>query len=356
MSSAAKCRSLKVTHLRYNYGFSQLSCSTLNIAQCGASLAKMGWCFHRWGCGCIFIASEYFKASVAKSGIMAVHKTVGVDIGGTHITAALVDLEKGTLVADSVIREHVNAKGNKAAIIQDWALGIKKVAGDAEADGLRIGIAMPGPFNYAAGISLMQNQDKYDALYGLNVKELLAEALHISTTKFQFMNDAACFLQGEAFGGAAKGASRVMGLTLGTGLGSAFYRDGMAEDAALWRSPFKEGIAEDYLSARWFLKRYFSLSGRKVDNVKSLVELLPSDAQVRTVFDEFGQHLGSFLLPYINSRKPEVVVIGGNIANALHLFQPALQETLASEGITVPVKQALLGEEAALIGAASLWK
>lgn len=296
------------------------------------------------------------KALLAKSGIMAVHKTIGVDIGGTHITAALVDLEKGTLIADTLIREHVDAKGNKAAIIQDWAQGIKQVAGDAEADGLRIGIAMPGPFDYAAGISLMQNQDKFDALYGLNVKELLAEALQISTAKFQFMNDAACFLQGEAFGGAAKGASRAIGLTLGTGLGSAFYRDGMAEDAALWRAPFKEGIAEDYLSARWFLKRYFSLSGRRVDNVKSLVELLPSDAQVQTVLNEFGQYLGHFLLPYINSEKPEVVVIGGNIAQSMHLFKPALEQTLASEGTSVPVKQALLGEKAALIGAASLWK
>lgn len=287
---------------------------------------------------------------------MAVHKTVGIDIGGTHITAALVDLEKGTLEADTLTREHVDAKGNKAAIIQKWAQVIKHAAGNVEADVLWIGIAMPGPFDYAAGISLMQNQDKYDALFGLNIKELLSEALKISTAKFKFMNDAACFLQGEAFGGAAKGASRAIGLTLGTGLGSAFYRNGMAEDAALWRAPFREGIAEDYLSVRWFLKRYFSLSGRKVNNVKSLVELLPSDAQVQTVFGEFGQNLGHFLLPYINSGKPEVVVIGGNIAQSMHLFKPALEHSLASEGINVPVKQALLGEEAAMIGAASLWK
>ncbi|WP_162052519.1 ROK family protein [Pontibacter pamirensis] len=287
---------------------------------------------------------------------MAVQKKVGVDIGGTHITAALVDLEKGTLLADSLIREHVDAKGNKADIIHSWAQGIRNVTGGSTPEELRVGIAMPGPFDYAEGISLMQNQDKYDALYGINVKELLADALQMPPAHFQFMNDAACFLQGEAFGGAAKGAERAVGLTLGTGLGSAFYRDGMAEDAALWRSPFKEGIAEDYLSSRWFTKHYCSLSGNEVSNVKSLVELLPSDALVQTVFNEFGQHLAQFLLPYMEREKPEVVVIGGNIAQALDLFEPALLQTLVSQGITVPVKQGELGEEAALIGAACLWK
>ncbi|RDV13582.1 ROK family protein [Pontibacter diazotrophicus] len=287
---------------------------------------------------------------------MAVQKTVGVDIGGTHITAALVDLKEGTLLADTHIREHVDAKGNKTNIIHSWAQGIKNVTAGSAPEELRIGIAMPGPFDYAKGISLMQNQEKYDALYGINVKELLADALQVPPAHIQFMNDAACFLQGEAFGGAAKGAERAIGLTLGTGLGSAFYRDGMAEDAALWRSPFKEGIAEDYLSSRWFTKRYHSLSGNEVPNVKSLVELLPSDALVQSILDEFGRHLGQFLRLYIDREKPEVIVIGGNIAQSLELFKPALLKTLASQGISAPVKQGELGEAAALIGAASLWK
>lgn len=287
---------------------------------------------------------------------MADYRTVGVDIGGTHITAALVDLDRSALLAETVVREHVDAKGKKADIIRSWAQGIQHTLKGNLAEDVRVGIAMPGPFEYEAGISLMKNQDKYDALYGLNVKELLAEALQMPPAHFQFMNDAACFLQGEVFGGAAKGAARAMGLTLGTGLGSAFYQDGIAEDAALWRSPFKEEIAENYLSARWFISRYHTLTGNEVSNVKSLVDLLPSDERVQAVLNEFGVNLGQFLIPFIERRKPEVVVIGGNIAQALELFQPALQQTLAAQGVTVPVKQAELGEEAALIGAASLWK
>lgn len=287
---------------------------------------------------------------------MADQFTIGVDIGGTHITAARVNLQKGLLLPDTLIREHVDARGEKADIIQSWAQGIEGAAAGSTRETLRIGIAMPGPFDYAAGVSGMQNQEKYDALYGLNVKRLLANALHIQPAHIQFMNDAACFLQGEAFGGAAKGAERAIGLTLGTGLGTAFYSDGLAEDAALWCAPFKEGIAEDYVSSRWFTKRYHTLTGKEVPNVKTLVSLLPSEPLVQTVFDEFGQNVGEFLVPYFQRERPDVVVIGGNIAQALDLFLPALQQTLASQAISVPIKKAELGEEAALIGAASLWK
>lgn len=287
---------------------------------------------------------------------MADPTVVGVDVGGTHITAARVDLKAGTLQAETLTRAHVQANGKKEEIISSWANNIKAAAGAGTTGGLRIGIAMPGPFDYENGISLMKFQDKYDALYGLDVKALLADALQLQPEHIRFMNDAACFLQGEAFGGAAKGANRAIGLTLGTGLGSATYENGLAVDAALWCSPFKEGIAEDYLGARWFLKRYQDISGLEVPHVKALVDLLPEYPLVQQVFEEFGQQLGEFLAPHIQQTNSEVVVIGGNIGQALALFLPQLQQTLFEHAVSIPILRAQLGEEAALIGGASLWE
>ena len=132
----------------------------------------------------------------------------------------------------------------------------------------KIGIAMPGPFDYENGISYIKDQNKYEALYGLNIKEQLAKKLEISISDISILNDAACFLQGEVFGGAGQGFKRVMGLTLGTGFGSARSVDGKTDDADLWCSPYREGIAEDYLSTRWFLKQYKEISGKLVKNVK----------------------------------------------------------------------------------------
>lgn len=287
---------------------------------------------------------------------MADPTVVGVDIGGTYITAALVNLKLGALHTEALKRAHMQANGAKEEIISSWARTIKAAAGASAPEKLRIGIAMPGPFDYEKGISLMKFQEKYDALYGLDVKELLAAELQMQPEHIRFMNDAACFLQGETFGGAAKGAECSIGLTLGAGLGSAIYENGLAVDAALWCSPFKEGIAEDYMSARWFTKRYQDLTGLEVPHVKALVDLLPEYPLVQEIFEEFGQQLGEFLSPHLQTTKAEVVVIGGNVSKALALFLPQLQQTLFEYAFSVPVRQAQLGAAAALIGAATLWE
>ena len=284
------------------------------------------------------------------------HKTVlGVDIGGSHITAALVDLETKTIVPGTQARAHINAQGTVQEVVAAWGAVIRKALGARPAAETKLGVSMPGPFDYEEGICLFQNQDKYDCLYGLNVKELLARQLKSKPENIKLSNDAGCFLTGEVFGGAAKGASSAIGITLGTGLGSATLQHGIAGDADLWRAPFKDGIAEDYLSTRACVQAYKRLSGKKVKDVKALAALYARDADAREVFREFAENLALFLAPYLRELKPEVVIIGGNIANAWEMFVPATVSNLASMGLHVPIKKAALAEEAALIGAASYW-
>jgi glucokinase len=221
----------------------------------------------------------------------------------------------------------------------------------------QIGIAMPGPFDYENGIALMRNQGKYDALYGVNVRALVAEQLQLAETDIRLLNDAACFLQGEVVGGAAKGCNRAIGMTLGTGLGTARYKEGMAEDADLWKIPFQAGIAEEYLSSRWFVKRYEELTGSQVPHVKAIVDRAPLEpAPVEALFREFGQNLALFLVPFVQEAQPEVIVLGGNISKAYTLFEAALKQGLVQQNCLLPTRVAELGEEAALIGAASLWQ
>ncbi|WP_207532116.1 ROK family protein [Desertivirga arenae] len=280
---------------------------------------------------------------------------MGVDIGGSHITAALVDLDTRKVLQDTWTRNNVNSHDEVDEIIQAWTEAIKGAFESLKINITKIGIGMPGPFDYEKGICFVKNQDKYDSLYGLNIKELLAKALGTSPDRIRFMNDAACFLQGEAFGGAGKGFSRIIGLTLGTGLGSSVYSDNMAIDADRWNSPFKESIAEDYLSTRWFLKQYKELSGNVVTNVRVLVALAETDPLAAEVFRQFGQNLGQFLNEFIATENPEAIILGGNIANAYDLFESSLHESISDEFKEIPVFKALLGEEAALIGASSLW-
>ena len=279
---------------------------------------------------------------------------LGVDIGGSHITAALVDLESRQVVTGSRKRKLVNSQGSAEEIFRDWTDVIEEAFGNTEKKVCKIGIAMPGPFDYDEGVSLIEEQDKFNALFGMNVKNVLADRLGIASNQIRFINDAASFLQGEVFCGAGQDEERVLGFTLGTGLGSAICVDGLANDAGLWNSPFKEGIAEDYLSTRWFVQRYRELSGLSVSGVKDLIEGHPSF--VNQVFLEFAENLCLFLLPLIQQYNPGTIVFGGNISNAHEHFLPVVKKHLEAAGIDVALKPAQLNEDASLLGAASSWQ
>eukprot|EP01133_Synstelium_polycarpum_P009324 gene9324-10930_t len=279
---------------------------------------------------------------------------MGIDIGGSHITAALIDLDLKKEVEGTWVRDRVNGRGTINEVMDAWTESIAKVTNAYAGEVSQIHIAMPGPFAYKKGVSLIKNQDKYRSLYGKNIKDMLAERLNISTSAIHFMNDAACFLQGEVFTGSMNGYDHAIGLTLGTGLGTAHYVNGQAKDADFWKMPFNKGIAEDYLSTRWFIKRYFELSGNTIKDVRELVEKYAGTPEFKEVFAEFSQNLAAFLYKFIRKKMPLASVIGGNISNAEQYFLDDTRRNLAEMmGYSFPVRKSLLNEKATLIGAAA---
>lgn len=278
----------------------------------------------------------------------------GIDIGGSHITAALIDLQSHAIIRNSLTRIHINSKGNAEQIINEWTRTIANCKTHHPKTLKKIGIAMPGPFDYEKGISFIKDQDKYESLYNLNVKELLAKSLQIEESDIFMMNDASCFLKGELFGGAARDCNNVIGITLGTGLGSATFRDGIIYDGDLFYTPYKYATAEDYLSTRWFIKQYKELTGKPAKNVKEIRERVPEDETATALFTAFGNNLGEVLAAYIKKHNAETVVIGGNIINAWDLFIDEAKNVLKDNSLNVSLLKAKLGEEAALMGAGSL--
>lgn len=292
---------------------------------------------------------------------------VGIDIGGSHITVAVVDMEVRTVLPGSLIREKVDRFGTADAILDAWTGAIEQCLKrsslcypDAgifdQYERLNIGIAMPGPFEYESGISMIKGFDKYDSLYGLNIKKLLADRIGTNFHQILLKNDAACFLDGELFAGAAKGAVEVLGVTLGTGFGTAFGRSGIAADAALCETTFLDGRAEDYFSTRWFIKAAKAIGNIDINGV---MDLRQPDREVlaEKIFDRFSGNLALFFQLYLQKYAfPDAVVIGGNIAQAHIYFLKPLIEKLKEVQIELNFKLAALGESAALIGAASLWQ
>ncbi|MEO6818494.1 MAG: ROK family protein [Ginsengibacter sp.] len=279
---------------------------------------------------------------------------VGIDIGGTHITAALIDLHSHTLIRQSLVRHSVNAKGSVDQIINQWGDAIIECKSFNSESSKEMGIAMPGPFDYEKGISLIKGLDKYEALYKLNVKDLLAAKLGIERKNISMTNDASCFLKGEIFCGTSGDCKNVIGITLGTGLGSAILKDEVHYDGDLYCTSFKGQTAEDYLSARWFLKRYRELTGTIAKNVKEISEKIPGDKNAELIFKEFGENLGEVLSTFVTIHGAEKVIIGGNIMKAWDLFIPETEKVLKRNSMNVTLLKARLGEESALMGAGSL--
>lgn len=291
------------------------------------------------------------------------NSVVGIDIGGSHITTALVDLEKKAILDHSLHRSRVNCHGSAREIIDSWCHEIEnsfsKPGGpDPQSrKHWKIGIAMPGPFDYEKGVSLISGLDKYDALYGLNVRTLLSDALGMQPAHVLLKNDAACFLDGELFAGAGQGYQDVLGITLGTGFGTAFGINGVATDAQLWQTPFGDGLAEDHFSTKWFIKQAGLINGSVIQGVKDLI-VNPAHAVIKEqLFSIFSAHLALFFKDLLTRRSaPDLIIVGGNIAQAKDCFWEGLHLGLKKHHLNLKFVISELGENAALLGAASLWK
>lgn len=290
---------------------------------------------------------------------------VAIDIGGTHITAAVVNINSGEINPDSQVKHSVNARSSATEILNIWSTTINKARQIIPNSSAIIGygIAMPGPFDYEKGICLMQGLGKYDSLYGMNIRAALKSALSIpSYQPVIFQADSICFLLGETWKGVASGHQDVIAITLGTGFGSAFMREGKIVNEGeelppggwFYNQLYREGIADDYFSSRGLLRIYQNTGAPAVKDVQELAQQASVNQQARWAFEVFGAQLAEFLEPWLHSFKPTCVVIGGNISRAWEWFGPKLIRRLSYTCPEVIVKPSELLEDAALLGAALL--
>ena len=289
---------------------------------------------------------------------------IGADIGGSHISCAAVDIVSLRILRETITEREVDNKAPANEIISVWADALSSAISKIPREQLKgIGFGMPGPFDYVKGISYIKGVAKYENLYGCNVKEEISKALNVPADfPVRFMNDVSSFAVGEALVGKAAHYTRSMAITLGTGFGSAFIDnripivDGpeVPKLGCVYHLPYKENIADDYFSTRWFVKSYNTLTGEEIKGVKELSETASSDQIAMNLFQEFGDNLGTFLAPWLTKFKAEIVVVGGNISHAYNLFGARFEKRLKQEGCECRIALSDLKEDAALLGAAFL--
>ena len=288
---------------------------------------------------------------------------IGVDVGGSHVSCAAVDLHHNDLLEHTHSENELDNHAQPEIIIEAIGKTIKKCLEKADPDQVSgIGFAMPGPFDYVKGISRFRGENgKFEHTYGLNVSQELRKYLALPDNfKIRYINDATAFAIGEDRFGKAKAFPSSLSITLGTGFGSAFITDNMPvlegdnvpEMGCVWHLPFEGDIADAYFSTRGFLHRYKLKTGKQLSGVKALATLAEEDDIARELFDDFGYKLGAFLGPWLSRSESEVLVIGGNIANAYDLFGHALKQGL--DTVDVAVETSELKESASMIGSAYL--
>lgn len=291
---------------------------------------------------------------------------LGVDIGGSHISAAMTCVACGRILEDTFCKKPVNACANRDVIIGKWLDAFEFSLSKVPSSRIKgVGISMPGPFDYSNGVSLIQGVNKYDELYGMNVKEVLKTKLGFpKDLPIHFENDAFCFGLGESLTGVAASCNNVIAITLGTGLGAAFLTGGKIQkeglgvppDGFLYHTPFKDGIAEDYLSTAWLVSQFNAISTKRVHEAKEIYELAlnGNDSFAIDVFQTFGQNLGECLLPWVKSFGAECLIIGGNISKASPFFLRELQQVFKQNCPTLMIQIAKETELVAIAGAAAL--
>ena len=269
-----------------------------------------------------------------------------IDVGGTHVTAALADTLRWRTVDGTRQRMPLRSDGTAAEIIAALVSAVRPL-GDISA--LVLGVSMPGPFDYAEGIGRFHDVGKFAALNGVDVGAALRGALPAPPVRIAFVNDASAFAIGEWIGGAAQGAGRVVGITLGTGVGSAFLDHGhvISDGPDVPPGGYAHLLRingrplEDVVSRRAIIAAYQSASGSgtagipPVDVDTIAQRAADGDAVARSVFDRAIGALGDALRPWLIRFGADVLVVGGGMATSWEIIEPPLRDSLLHAG-TLP--------------------
>lgn len=242
-----------------------------------------------------------------------------LDVGGTFIKCA-----DGRQVP-------IHSDGSQEEI----AAALKEAIGPTE--GLKgVGVAIPGPFDYAEGVFLMQH--KFHTVYGVSFRELTQLPEPVAS---RFHHDVNALLLGSIrMLGLERGNTALV--TLGTGLGFAYALDGevqynrMGSPARnLWNLPLKNGgILEDRISARGIATAYACKTGDHTQSVLAIARrAYAGDEAALEVFSELGDQLGEALEDTVHELHVDRLLMGGQISKSMSLMLRPLQNRL--EGIRI---------------------
>ena len=267
-----------------------------------------------------------------------------IDAGGTYIKSIILNRAKEVVPHSNSVTK-IDSLGSREYILESITQIIQKyivrIAEYGKLDG--IAFSFPGPFDYKNGISLMDH--KYQRILGINLrKEMISRLKLPKDFHVLFEEDSVAFIKGEIGSDNFHGINRIIGITLGTGLGSAFMAEGTIVKngpsvpvfGELWDFPDGNGILEDSISSRAIMKIYRDVSGiseeKKSDLDVEKIAAMAKSGDVNSIrsFNEFGRIMGKKLKIHAENFQAECLIVGGQIAKSFELFSGPLEKELSS--------------------------
>jgi glucokinase len=286
---------------------------------------------------------------------------IGVDFGGTKILTGAMTRD-GKIIGEPV---KIATKSSEPAdvildSIRSAVIDVMRNCGAKIDDIKGIGLGVTGPLDISNGTILECPQ--LPTMHFFPLRKRIGELFNVPV---YMNNDANCLIYAEALFGAGKGKNNVVGFTLGTGLGCAIILNGKIFSGAtesageIWTSAYGNGIIEDFISGAGVSELYKSFSGKEKTSLEIARLAEQGDRDALSAWSEFGRHLSVAVSWTINLIDPDVLILGGSIANAYKFFSASLEQNLFGKICPVPKEKtkivcAELGGNAGLIGAAAL--
>lgn len=296
-----------------------------------------------------------------------------VDIGGTKIAVGMVD-ENGRVLHKTTSPTNTD---DYAGGLKTVAAMLRQTAQDAAVEISGIGIGSTGPVNPFTG-----EFGNVDFLPGWRHKNPVEDLNRLFRVKVALENDGDAAALAEAAWGIGQNKSRLIYVTVGTGIGGGVVLDGKLYRGVDGAHPEVghhvvdasgppctcgfhgcwESLAAGPAMVAWFAGKVpADYPDRDRLSGKHICELaVQGDKLARQAVDREARYLGLGLANLINLFTPDAIVLSGSVMKSADLLLPGIRKTISEGCRFVPAEKtelmlASLGEDTNLIGAARVW-
>lgn len=295
---------------------------------------------------------------------------IGIDIGVEETRIGLVDVHQKILACETMATQPERPAENIIEEIGQKTLTLLEEQGIPMDQCVCAGISVPGTIDPKKGIVCYSNNIRWEQV---ELAKKMSEYLPIPV---RVANDADCAALGEAAAGAGRDCQDVVMVTLGVGVGGGIILDGeiyagksiggsevghmvIIEDGERCTCG-RQGCLEAYVSIRALLRDAKRIT-KKVMTPKEIFDGAASgDIALQELLHRYTKRLGIGLVNIVNIFRPQLVLLGGELAPLMKELLPELRKMM-SEGCFGGAKSeqpeielAALGKDAGVIGAASL--